>query len=845
MTKAILFYRNSLLTKLFMLVILLVGGGNSTWADIIDNGDGTLTQDFTGYNRSYSNNAYNITTPTDWYAYPSSVPYSYNIPGTSSGNYHTSSPSIYTSAANNTSYYIITPILTGNFKLWAKKYGTSLTPSVSAYKCSYDATNGTFSCGDLIQAVTPGESFSEYVFEYPGDQTRVALLINNSYIDDFTYTPYVDEGGTPKPTGFTSSVTSYYSASLRWIAGGEESQWQIRWNKDSDFDPAKEEGTLIDYNIVTNPYSLTELSESSTYYAYVRAYIDADTQSEWTGPLSFTTYEQYPTPIGLIASDYANTGTQATLSWINGAGTTANKWQIKYSTTSSFDPATEGTMVGDNPVTTNPYTINGLTANTTYYASIRADYGSGNYSSWTDKISFTPIEAWEDFSDGIPSSWYNEDNQWSTSRSGYEGMASATSNSYELRSPRIYMVKDETVSFDLTVTGNLNLRYFRDNRNSSATNYATYTESGRKTFIAPYTGYYWLQFKGSNCAIDNFSGIEPAATEHLLGASISSMSTSGTVGGDFSAQVTVSELGGVDENFTVQLLYDNVVVAEKTDLSLSANRNVNVSLNFTPTEAKTSKQMKFIIIYNGGESNVETGWRSVTMSNTTYELDEDDSSKTPGSSSGMYSQVLKINYTAQNGWNTICVPFMLTDEYLEQLFGANYKIYKLKSYSNGELTFESASSFSVSTPYLVYAQDVSGIDSDNILLKSITITSTNWTSANREQTKNDATFQGTWSTKAYTDGDNWYGVTPSGRVMKAGSGASVKGYRAYLTGISAPTSGARISIVIDEGEGETTDLGFVKLVDENAKDIYTLSGQKVQKGRKGIYIVNGRKVVIK
>ena len=35
MTKAILFYRNSLLTKLFMLVILLVGGGNYVWGDTV------------------------------------------------------------------------------------------------------------------------------------------------------------------------------------------------------------------------------------------------------------------------------------------------------------------------------------------------------------------------------------------------------------------------------------------------------------------------------------------------------------------------------------------------------------------------------------------------------------------------------------------------------------------------------------------------------------------------------------------------------------------------------------------------------------------------------------------
>ena len=80
--------------------------------------------------------------------------------------------------------------------------------------------------------------------------------------------------------------------------------------------------------------------------------------------------------------------------------------------------------------------------------------------------------------------------------------------------------------------------------------------------------------------------------------------------------------------------------------------------------------------------------------------------------------------------------------------------------------------------------------------------------------------------------------------MKAGTGAAIKGYRAYFTGISAPATGAHISIVIDD-EGGTTDLGFVKMVDPEAENVYTLSGQKVKKGSKGIYIVNGRKVVIK
>ena len=147
------------------------------------------------------------------------------------------------------------------------------------------------------------------------------------------------------------------------------------------------------------------------------------------------------------------------------------------------------------------------------------------------------------------------------------------------------------------------------------------------------------------------------------------------------------------------------------------------------------------------------------------------------------------------------------------------------------------------TPYLVYIESAP-IHSNGVLLKNP------YTQGNNpsNMSKGGATFQGTYTTKTYNsendEANPWYGVTPAGKVMKASTGASVKGYHAYFTGISAP-AGARVSIVIDEGEGETTDLGFVKLVDENAKDIYTLSGQRVQKGRKGIYIVNGRKVVIK
>ena len=142
----------------------------------------------------------------------------------------------------------------------------------------------------------------------------------------------------------------------------------------------KDEATPLD--ITENPYTLTGLSESTTYYAYLRAK-DGEDVSAWTSKITFSTPAQYPAPTDFAMTDYA--ATTATFGWTNGSSETA--WQIKYSTDENFDPASAGTS---QDVTTNPYTLTGLTAETTYYAYLRADYGSSHYSAWSDKICFTP-----------------------------------------------------------------------------------------------------------------------------------------------------------------------------------------------------------------------------------------------------------------------------------------------------------------------------------------------------------------------------------------------------------------------------------------------------------------------
>ena len=204
-------------------------------------------------------------------------------------------------------------------------------------------------------------------------------------------------------------------------------------------------------------------------------------------------------------------------------------------------------------------------------------------------------------------------------------------------------------------------------------------------------------------------------------------------------------------------------------------------------------------------------------------------------------QEASVKYTSYKGWNTICMPFQLRTysvNYLNSLFGTGWSAYTLSAYSNGILTFSkiAASGYiQANTPLLVEAPNATGTQVE-LNLTDLAVTH----SDNPQASAGDATFQGTY---APIDMEGKYGVTGSGTIQKGGAGSNMPGYRAYFTGVSAPADGARPTIVFSEEE-MPTGIGAVQLL-ENTKDVYNLNGQKVAQTRKGIYIVNGRKIVVK
>ena len=101
----------------------------------------------------------------------------------------------------------------------------------------------------------------------------------------------------------------------------------------------------------------------------------------------YATPPSCPKPTNLIATLTPGYGSIATLSWTEKG--TANDWILEYGTDPDFAGATSV-----NVSTTPSNDLTGLTPETTYYARVKADCGSGDESDWSNIINFTPTDAY-------------------------------------------------------------------------------------------------------------------------------------------------------------------------------------------------------------------------------------------------------------------------------------------------------------------------------------------------------------------------------------------------------------------------------------------------------------------
>ena len=193
-----------------------------------------------------------------------------------------------------------------------------------------------------------------------------------------------------------------------------------------------------------------------------------------------------------------------------------------------------------------------------------------------------------------------------------------------------------------------------------------------------------------------------------------------------------------------------------------------------------------------------------------------------------------------SGWNTFCAPFSIAKPSgwtLKKLTGSSF------DNSTGILTlnFEDANSIEVGKPYLVRV----AANVENPTFESVIITNGTTTT----ETTN-ADFVPVMNPTSLTSGNKKVlFVTGGNKLTYPSTTGNINGFRAYfyLKGDAAKARAFSMSFD-DEGTGiteiydlQTYDLRF------DSDGIYTLDGRRIegQPTAKGMYIQNGRKVIVK
>ena len=230
----------------------------------------------------------------------------------------------------------------------------------------------------------------------------------------------------------------------------------------------------------------------------------------------------------------------------------------------------------------------------------------------------------------------------------------------------------------------------------------------------------------------------------------------------------------------------------------------------------------------------------------------------------------KANVTLQGrtlykdgGWNTICLPFDLSAEQIAAddcpLKGTIIKTLESSDFEDGTLTlnFTDASSISAGTPYVVKwsTESTEGAEgTENPVFKGVTISSTGGSGVGSMYVD----FVGTFSPVDLQGNDRKVLFMGSSNTLYYPSkNLTVKSCRAYFqlhNGITAgdlETTGGAKAFVLNFGdqEVETTSLNEVLRVknEESSGAWFTIDGRKLNRKptQKGLYIHNGKKVVVK
>ena len=194
-----------------------------------------------------------------------------------------------------------------------------------------------------------------------------------------------------------------------------------------------------------------------------------------------------------------------------------------------------------------------------------------------------------------------------------------------------------------------------------------------------------------------------------------------------------------------------------------------------------------------------------------------------------------LKRTIKTGYNTVVLPFNLDEAQTAEVFGDGAQVYTYREEADGEqstIYFDKKDEAVIvaNQPVLVKATaDATEKTIEGVVVSDASV---------QNVTGTNFDFVGSYSGLSLEDGDYFFNGDKLYRSN--GVGNAMKGFRAYL---QSKTANAEARLVIGDMETGIEAVNSGDVVADKA--IYTLSGQRVSKAQRGLYIVSGKVIVVK
>ena len=310
--------------------------------------------------------------------------------------------------------------------------------------------------------------------------------------------------------------------------------------------------------------------------------------------------------------------------------------------------------------------------------------------------------------------------------------------------------------------------------------------------------------------------------------------------------LTVSEQTDGSIRFLCGSLYDETFTGTDGEVAtLTIDVAAGMSDGDYPVYLKNMKLTETDISHYYETSSIET---TLTVGATAFTILNETSTTAPVAATGVNVRVMRtIN---ADEWSTICLPFAMSETQVKTAFGNDVALKAFNGYVATEegddvvgitVNFNDATAIEANHPCLIKVSsavsqfDVEGVDiapEDEPKVAAV----------NRTK-KQRSEMIGTYKAQTAVPEDCLF---LNGNKFYYSSGSTkTKAFRAYFDfyDVLSDVENASRSIVM--GDGGTTGLKGVNGEDLKVRIYYDLNGHRVENPSKGVYIVNGRKVIVK